>query len=260
MIPLPPAAESCLLHARNAATRSWLLETWQQPSGLLTGIPPTILQGESRTFWLQLTKSFAQPKQSGFHVGAMAVDSEGKGYPGANFEWPERGRQQTLHAEQSAVINAWMAGAKDVSELWVSEMPCGHCRQLLLEIPHPLALKIIVVGTTEQPYLLNDLLPHAFQLTPAHPLQWGKAIPDYPDPNSAPKEKASWQQWLEAHAKGSYSGELQTHVLCDPQTSQCVVGIAFESAAHNPGISAESAALSRWQFTPLSARRAILPY
>jgi cytidine deaminase len=226
------------------------LETWQQASGLLTGIPAAVLKAESRSFWLQLAQSFARPRQSAFSVGAIAVDTHGNGYPGANCEWPERGMQQTIHAEQSAVLNAWMGGASGICELWVSAMPCGHCRQFLQEIPEPEKLRIIVAGESEQCFTLTDLLPHPFRLTSAKPVAWGQAFPEYPQSASAEQHEAWWQS-VSSQAKGAYSGESTLVLLSHPQTAATVVGVAFESAAYNPGISAETSALSRWEWTPL---------
>jgi cytidine deaminase len=248
--PLPSAAEACLQQAQAAATRQWLLETWGKASGLLTGIPATVLQAESRSFWLQLAQSFARPRQSGFSVGAIAVDTDGNGYPGANCEWPERGLQQTIHAEQSAVLNAWMSGASGISELWVSALPCGHCRQFLQEIPQPEKLRIIVASESERSFTLADLLPHPFRLTPTYPTAWGHVFPEYPQLTPTEESEAWWQS-VRLQAKGTYSGEATVVVLSHPQTTATVVGVAFESAAYNPGISAETAALSRWEWTPL---------
>ncbi len=250
MSSLPAAAEACLRQAQVAATRHWLLQSWSKPSGLLTGIPATVLEAESRTFWLALAQSFARPEQSGFSVGAIAVDTNGKGYPGANCEWPERGMQQTIHAEQSAVLNAWMGGASGISELWLSALPCGHCRQFLQEIPQPEQLRILVVGESEKSFTLGDLLPHPFRLAPVQPSPWGHVFPEYLQSATVAERKAWWQS-ASSHAKGAYSSKATVVVLSHSQTTASVVGAALESAAYNPSIGAETAALSRWQWTPM---------
>ena len=79
---------------------------------------------------------------SQFHVGAIAIDSEGNFYFGANQECATASMGQTVHAEQSAVSHAWQRGATRITDIVVNYTPCGHCRQFLNELPDAGSLKI----------------------------------------------------------------------------------------------------------------------
>ena len=84
---------------------------------------------------------------------------------GANIEFPGQALAQTIHAEQSAVINAWLQGAKQIDAVAVSAVPCGYCRQFLWELEGRRNLSIILPDQSswETTRLnLSDLLPAAF--------------------------------------------------------------------------------------------------
>jgi cytidine deaminase len=113
---------------------------------------------------LPLAAAFSQHPISGFAVGAIATGASGKLYLGANMEFQGMPLNASLHAEQSALLNAWMHEEHAVVALSVSEMPCGHCRQFLRELSNFPRLKLNVGG---QAYAPGDLLPHAFGQVPA---------------------------------------------------------------------------------------------
>lgn len=108
---------------------------------------------------LKLATCFSVAPISGFHVGAIAVGKSGKLYLGANMEFEGVPLSTSLHAEQSAILNAWMHEEREVVAVHVSETPCGHCRQFMRELSNPSALKIHFKGKTFQ---IEDLLPGAF--------------------------------------------------------------------------------------------------
>jgi cytidine deaminase len=108
---------------------------------------------------LKLATCFSVAPISGFHVGAIAVGKSGKLYLGANMEFEGVPLSASLHAEQSAILNAWMHEEREVVAVHVSETPCGHCRQFMRELSNPSALKIHYKGETFQ---IEDLLPGAF--------------------------------------------------------------------------------------------------
>lgn len=64
----------------------------------------------------------------------------------------------SLHAEQSAILNAWMHDEREILALHVSETPCGHCRQFMRELTKPSTLKIHCKG---EGHRVEDLLPSA---------------------------------------------------------------------------------------------------
>lgn len=128
-------------------------------NGQLSGILP-----EEAESLLTLAAAFSVAPISGFHVGAIALGQSGRLYLGANLEFARLPLNATLHAEQSAVLNAWMHEENEIVALYVSETPCGYCRQFLRELSNVDALKVHTQGEV---YSLNTLLPHAFGETRA---------------------------------------------------------------------------------------------
>ena len=78
---------------------------------------------------LPLAAKFSIAPISDFNVGAVAIGGSGKLYLGANLEFIGVPLSTSLHAEQSAILNARDHGETSISGLVVSAAPCGHCRQ-----------------------------------------------------------------------------------------------------------------------------------
>ncbi|MGI9354490.1 MAG: cytidine deaminase [Rhizobiaceae bacterium] len=115
------------------------------------------------TLMLQLmseAQKLAMPAVSGFSVGAVAQGMSGALYFGANFEFADCPIDQTLHAEQAAVVNALNAAETGIRRLAVSAAPCGYCRQFLFELSSADELLILLEGLA--PTRLTDYLPQAF--------------------------------------------------------------------------------------------------
>jgi len=103
---------------------------------------------------------------SRFMVGCCLVDSNGGFHVGCNVENASYGLTQC--AERAAVTAATAAGCRDivacviVTDTEHPVMPCGACRQVLLEC----APNIIVVSSTTSGTIarssLSTLLPGAF--------------------------------------------------------------------------------------------------
>ena len=96
---------------------------------------------------------------------------------GANIEFPAQALTQTIHAEQSAIINAWLQGAKRIDGIAVTAAPCGYCRQFLCELEGSQNLKIILhdqIGGETTQHSLWDLLPAALWRVELdlHPAGW----------------------------------------------------------------------------------------
>ncbi|HEV7237612.1 MAG TPA: cytidine deaminase [Thermoanaerobaculia bacterium] len=103
--------------------------------------------------------AFAKPPISNFEVGAIAQGRSGKLYFGANVEFAGEALSFTVHAEQSAVVNAWMGGETGIDVVATSAAPCGYCRQFLNELVTASELVIVMPGDERK---LSDLLPHSF--------------------------------------------------------------------------------------------------
>src|ERR1700736_3556568 len=104
--------------------------------------------------------AFARAPVSKYRVGAVARGLSGKLYFGANLEFAGCPIGFTVHAEQSAIANAWMSGERGVSALAVSSAPCGHCRQFLNELATAADLEILQPGLKAR--RLQELLTDAF--------------------------------------------------------------------------------------------------
>ncbi|MGD8292247.1 MAG: cytidine deaminase [Desulfobacterales bacterium] len=108
---------------------------------------------------------------SGFKVGAVARARMSDNaddvalFLGGNIEFPALALTRTIHAEQSAVINAWLQGATQVKAIAVSAAPCGFCRQFLYELEGSPHVTILFYNQGDRkPVRTNllELLPAAF--------------------------------------------------------------------------------------------------
>lgn len=108
---------------------------------------------------LPLAREYARPPLSAFRVGAVALGASGTIYFGANLEVPTA-LNQSVHAEQAAVANAFSHDDTGIDAIAVTAAPCGHCRQFLNEIRGADRIDILVSG--EPTRRLADLLPSSF--------------------------------------------------------------------------------------------------
>ena len=112
-------------------------------------------------------KNNAYAPYSGFRVGAALLAQSGKVYTGVNVENASFGA--TLCAERGAVAKAVSEGEQEFRALAVASsageaMPCGICRQVLMEFEPELR---VITGKDEEhleSYSLQELLPGAFSL------------------------------------------------------------------------------------------------
>lgn len=111
--------------------------------------------------------SFSYAPYSGLRVGA-AILADGKVFLGANYECASYGL--SICAERSAILNANVAGAKDIEAIAVVSdkgpiTPCGACRQLIYEASMRCGRDVkVIFETTEGPKekRISELLPEAF--------------------------------------------------------------------------------------------------
>ncbi len=120
---------------------------------------------------LPIAKLYAIVPVSNFRVGAIAgvqVQDEDAAYElflGANIEFAGLALNQTVHAEQAAIINAWHHGTGWLRSVAVSAAPCGYCRQFLLELEKSDRITIITAANDSKGFStrhLMELLPDAF--------------------------------------------------------------------------------------------------
>jgi cytidine deaminase len=109
---------------------------------------------------LAQAQSYARPALTKFRVGAIVRGTSGALYLGANIEFPGESLNQTVHAEQAALSNAFMHDERGIEAIAVSAAPCGHCRQFLYEFAEGRDIEILL---PDQPAIgLSALLPRPF--------------------------------------------------------------------------------------------------
>lgn len=191
---------------------------------------------------LQLATAFSVHPISGFAVGAIAVGASGNLYLGANMEFQGMPLNASLHAEQSALLNAWMHEEGEVIKLCVSEMPCGHCLQFLRELSNFADLPLKVNGLNYSP---QDLLPHAFETIPVK----GRGLLDSrPTPLEPvrPEPDTVHQRAINAAQRSytPYSHSPEGFVI-ECLNGQSFTGRAAECAAFNPSVPGVLVALNQ---------------
>jgi cytidine deaminase len=98
-------------------------------------------------------------------VGAALLDSDGRVHVGCNVESASYGA--TICAERTALVAAIAQGVQSFAALsiWGSPqsrlMPCGICRQMLVEFAPDLPIEVSSAGAPPKRYSLGDLLPGA---------------------------------------------------------------------------------------------------
>jgi len=224
---------------------------------------------------LPVAASLSNPVVSNFKVGAVLrgeiKDQNGSAnlYFGANLEFANQALCCTLHAEQSAISNAWVEGETCLTGVAISATPCGHCRQFLYE----------AVGSNEFPILipsddnknneiaktcLEKLLPKAFG-----PLDLGGEYffvnPSYQSHQLEIHnvENDSIVSQALAQANLSYAPYTNNFSGCllVLNNGEVILGRSIENAAYNPSITAMVAVLSKMHLSGKNVsdvKRAIL--
>ena len=192
--------------------------------------------------FLEVAKQFSVAPISNFYVGAIAVGDSGNLYFGANMEFAGVPLSASIHAEQSAVMNAWLHGEDRIQALHVSELPCGHCRQFLLELSNAATLPITIAN---KKYVLTDLIPHHFGVN----REPGQGLLD------SPKQELKSVQLLEKDqhrralnaAEQSYTPHTKNKqgFIIGDVNGTLYEGRTAESAAFNPTVLAVTSALNQ---------------
>ncbi len=218
---------------------------------------------------LPLAKIYAVVPVSRFQVGAvaMAVSRRHAGrfdlFMGANIEFMLQPLNQTIHAEQSASLQAWHQGARYLQAIATSEAPCGHCRQFLYEFEKNADMMVITPDAKNLAYRktpLSDLLPEAFG-----PLNLGnRSGLMSPAPQdrrlrlkAAAKDRTVAQALLAAEK--SYTPYTQNFAGCTLQTKtgEIFSGRYAESAAYNPSLTALQSAVLCMNVATLEQQQSI---
>lgn len=195
---------------------------------------------------------------SRFFVGAIACGLSGSWYFGANMEFAGQGLFHSVHAEQSAISNAWLGGETGISEITVNYTPCGHCRQFMNELTSGTELDIHLPDRDVA--TLGDYLPHSFgpKDLDITTLLMDKVDHGYQLDNADALTLLALDACNQSHApySKSYSGvALETH------SGKQFAGRYAENAAFNPSLPPLQAALILLNMSGedcLKVRRAVL--
>ena len=184
---------------------------------------------------LPVAKTHAHPPISNYFVGAVARGSSGTLYLGQNIEIPGNMLGLAVHAEQSAIANAYMAGEAGVEAIAVTAAPCGHCRQFLSEVSLDMTMRVLVAG---QPTVtIAELLPRAFG-----PKNLGMSKGAFPVvQRSLTLQMESKDALVLAALKatcGSYSpySKSPSGVAVETSDGRIFAGSYIENAAFNPSL------------------------
>jgi cytidine deaminase len=211
--------------------------------GILRIDQPTLM-----TRLLPLAKTYAIAPLSRFQVGAVAMAGARNNsdqmdlYFGANIEFMHQDLNQTIHAEQSATLNAWHGGAHEIHALAVSELPCGYCRQFLNEFDNNTEIIVFIPSGKDlalRAASVPDLLPDAFG-----PSELGHrtGLMSRSAKNRKLKLKtASYDQTVAkalSAAARSYAPYTQNFAGCaiETKSGEIYCGRNVENAAYNPGL------------------------
>lgn len=185
--------------------------------------------------------AFAKPPVSNFRVGAVARGTSGKLYFGTNVEFAGEALSFTVHAEQSAVVNAWVNGETGVDVVATSAAPCGFCRQFLNELITASELMIAIPGEMRS---LASLLPSSFG---PRDLGVEGGLLQHEDHGLAIDDDDELARAARAAANMSYAPYSKDHAGIAVRTTNgtIVTGPYAENAAFNPSLSPLQAALSQ---------------
>ena len=185
--------------------------------------------------------ALARPPVSNFRVGAIARGVSGKLYFGTNVEFAGEALSFTVHAEQSAVVNAWMSGENGIDLVATSAAPCGYCRQFLNELVTAGELTVLIPGES---HTLAELLPSSFG-----PRNLGitGGLLQRDDHGLSIDEEDDLAQAALAAANLSYAPYSKSYagVALRTRDGAIVSGAYAENAAFNPSLSPLQAALSQ---------------
>lgn len=197
---------------------------------------------------IELAACYALTPVSHFNVGAVAITKSGAFYFGANQEFAGVSMQQTVHAEQSAISHAWLAGEKGIREMVVNYTPCGHCRQFMNELNSAEKLKIHLPHS--QNNLLHSYLPDAFG--PKN-LEVSKLLFDFQHQGYPLQGDLLQAEAIEAmnRSYAPYSGAFSGIAL--QAGTQIFTGRYAENAAFNPSFLPLQSALNLYRLSGCQA-------
>jgi len=192
---------------------------------------------------LPLAQSYSRAPISNFHVGVVVRGASGSLYTGANIEIPGQCLGFAVHAEQSALSNAYMHEERAVTALAVGGAPCGHCRQFINEMSP--AGEILILTPNNPPRKLTEILPEAFGPAALGMKDGALPVRESELKLDQPSSDASILAALDA-ARKSYApySKSQSGVAIRSNSGRIYLGSYIENVAFNPSLSPLQTALA----------------
>jgi cytidine deaminase len=200
---------------------------------------------------LPFAQSYSHAPISNFYVGVVVRGASGALYTGSNIEIPGQCLGFAVHAEQSALSNAYMHSEQALTSLAVGGAPCGHCRQFINEMAPD--GEILILTPQNAPRKLSSILPDAFgpaalgMMHGAFPVQTSDLLlhENPSDPLTvaaldaarrayAPYSKSPSGVALRSVSGRIYRGSYIENVAFNPSLSPLQVAIAAMIAAGEP--------------------------
>lgn len=201
----------------------------------------------------EFASAYALTGISDFNVGAVAEGVRPIGAPigalyfGANMEFVGQALVFTVHAEQSATVNAWQNGELGMTSLAIDKAPCGLCRQFLFEISTVASLTVYL--TNQPPLLMKTLLPLPFG---PQDFPYNTALMDPQshglNVDAGPTDPVILAALAAANASYAPYTSNFSGVTVQTRSGATYLGRYGENAAFNPSISPLESALTMWNF------------
>jgi cytidine deaminase len=192
---------------------------------------------------IPLAERYSRAPISNFQVGVVVRGASGALYLGANIEIPGQCLGFAVHAEQSALSNAYMHSEQAVTALAVGAAPCGHCRQFINEMSPQGEILILMPGKPS--VKLSSILPDAFgpaalgMKNGAFPVQGNNLAPGRTSASSiAMAALESARKSYAPYSKSPAGMALQS------KTGRVYRGSYIENVAFNPSLSPLQTALA----------------
>ena len=197
-------------------------------------------------YLVDIAKDYSVAPISNFYVGAVVESEVGDYYLGANYEFEDSFLNQSIHAEQSALVNAYFNNVSKIRSISVNYLPCGHCRQFLEEVRKTDDFMVSVTDQIEMP--LDKLLPHAIG-----PEALGVNVKffdrkrDLSSITAAANLEDIARSVAEHNSYTPYT-KLEAAAVIKTTAGGVVWGVAIENMAFNPSLTPMHCALSQLRF------------
>ncbi|MBE0366022.1 cytidine deaminase [Pseudoalteromonas ulvae UL12] len=203
-------------------------------------------QDELMEALLPVAASFSRAPISQFNVGAIAVgDANEEGYCdfyfGANLEFPSQALSLVVHAEQAAINNAWLNGARKITKLAITDAPCGYCRQFMNELADA---ETLIISLNGEHHAFSEFLPMPFG---PKELDNPTALMSHQRANLTLDDASFKVSQLVQHAEHSYvpytDNFASSMIVCHDGSK--FYGRYAENAAYSPSLSPLQSAISQ---------------